>query len=145
MVSPVMITIFGTQSFQNEEPETIQLVTEGSYCYEPGYVVISYAETEMIGLEGVHTTFTIEDGEKEKRVTLKRTGKVNSTMIFDLEEKHESLYDAGFAALLIGVQAEEITVLLNERGGIFDLTYSVEIERTPCGTNAYHIEVRQLS
>ena len=139
MVQPVLISICGTQSFPGEKPETIELVTEGSYSYEPGYIVISYVETQMTGLEGVVTSFTIEDNEK---VTLKRTGKVNSTMVFVRGQKHESLYDAGVGGLLLGVQTKAMTVLLNEHGGLLDLEYGIEIEHTSCGSNSYHIEIR---
>ena len=54
MVQAAMISITGTQQLEGEEPESIQLVTEGSYCYEPGYIRFSYVETQMTGLEGVH-------------------------------------------------------------------------------------------
>ncbi len=139
MVQPVLISISGTQQFTGDQPQTIQLVTQGSYCYEPGYMQISYVETQMTGIEGVVTSFTIEEGEK---VTLSRVGQVDSTMVFRLGQKDESLYDAGFGCLLIGVTATEMTVLLNEHGGVFDLEYTIEIEHTTCGTNTYHIEVK---
>ena len=141
MEIPVLISISGTQSFEDGRPETIQLVTQGSYSYEPGYIVLSYTETEMTGMEGVITSFTIEESE---RVTLRRVGRVHSTMVFSLGKKDESLYDIGFGALLIGVEAQSLTVLLNEHGGILDLEYSLEIEQTPCGVNSYHIEIRTL-
>ena len=141
MEIPVLISISGTQSFEDGRPETIQLVTQGSYSYEPGYIVLSYTETEMTGMEGVITSFTIEESE---RVTLRRVGRVHSTMVFSLGKKDESLYDVGFGALLIGVEAQSLTVLLNEHGGILDLEYSLEIEQTPCGVNSYHIEIRTL-
>ena len=32
MVKPVLIAITGTQQLAGEKPESIQLVTEGSYC-----------------------------------------------------------------------------------------------------------------
>jgi len=91
MVQAALISITGTQQLEGEEPESIQLVTEGSYCYEPGYIRFSYVETQMTGLEGVVTTFTIED---EKTVTLRRTGKVNSMMVFELGRIDDSLYEA---------------------------------------------------
>ena len=138
MEQTVLISISGTQQFMGERPETIQLVTHGAYRYEPGAIQISYAETEMTGMEGVFTTFTVEDGA----VSLTRTGKVSSCMEFRLGQKHESLYNAGFACLLIGVTATRMTVLLNEHGGIFDLEYDVEVEHTACGTNSYHIELK---
>lgn len=140
MVKPVLIAITAEQALTGEKPEQLQLVTEGSYCYEPGFIRFSYVESEMTGLEGVVTSFTIED---EKKITLRRTGKVNSEMIFVLGQRHESLYDAGVAALLVGVEAESMTVLLNEHGGIFDFSYQIDVERSVCGVNSYHIEIRE--
>ena len=142
MVMPALISIRGTQRLPGEAPESIELVTECSYCYEPGYVTFSYVETQMTGLEGVVTTFTIEDGST---VTLRRTGKVNSTMFFSVGSRDDSLYDAaGVGALLLGVETKTMSVLLNENGGILDLEYVIEIEHTVCGLNAYHIEIRTL-
>ena len=66
MVQSALISITGTQQLEGEESESIQLVTKGSYCYEPGYIRFSYVETQMTGLEGVVTTFTIEE-EKRSR------------------------------------------------------------------------------
>ena len=140
MTVPVIITISGTQQFSWDEPETIQLVTQGTYTYEPGVVSFSYVETEMTGMEGVTTTFTIENGE---RVTLLREGKLRSEMLFVVGEKHEALYDAGFGGLLLGLRTKSMTALFNENGGILDLSYSIEVEHTACGTNSYHIEIRR--
>ena len=102
MVKPVLIAITGTQQLAGEKPESIQLVTEGSYCCEPGFIRFSYVESEMTGMEGVVTSFTVED---EQKLTLRRVGKVNSEMVFVQGQRHESLYDAGMAALLVGVKA----------------------------------------
>lgn len=139
MEIPVLISVAGTQRFAGMESETIELVTNGTYRYEPGLATISYVETEMTGLEGVVTSFTVEDG---KKVTLRRTGKVNSTMVFVLGQKDESLYDCGAGALMIGVCATQMTVLLNERGGVLNLEYSIELERSVSATNLCHVEIR---
>ena len=139
MVQAARISITGTQSMEDSGPQTLELVTDGSYCYEPGFALLSYVESEMTGLEGVVTTFTVEDG---KKVTLRRTGKVNSTMVFVLGQKDESLYDCGAGALMIGVCATQMTVLLNERGGVLDLEYSIELERSVSATNLCHVEIR---
>lgn len=141
MVQSAVISISGTQTVRGEKPETIELVSEGSYCYEPGYISFSYVETQLTGLEGVVTTFTIEDGQT---VTLSRQGKVSSKMVFAVGRRDESLYDAGFGALLISVECTSLTVLLNENGGLFDLEYSISVEHTDCGVNAYHISIRTL-
>ena len=141
MVQSALISITGTQQLEGEESESIQLVTEGSYCYEPGYIRFSYVETQMTGLEGVVTTFTIEE---EKKVTLRRVGKVNSEMVFELGRIDDSLYEAGPGALMLRVQTKSLAVLMNEHGGIFDLSYPIEVEYATCGLNSYHIEVRAI-
>lgn len=140
MEKNAVITISGTQQAFGEEPETIELVTRGTYRFEPGFAELSYVETQMTGLEGVLTTFAVED---ESRVTLTREGKINSVMHFAVGKRDDSLYDAeGVGPLLVTACTRSVTVLLNENGGVFDLEYDVEIEHTACGTNGYHIEVR---
>ena len=119
MVQSALISITGTQQLEGEESESIQLVTEGSYCYEPGYIRFSYVETQM-------------------------TGKVNSEMVFELGRIDDSLYEAGPGALMLRVQTKSLAVLMNEHGGIFDLSYSIEVEYATCGLNSYHIEVRAI-
>ena len=47
MEKPVLISIAGTQRFAGDEPDTIELVTHGTYRYEPGCITLSYVETEM--------------------------------------------------------------------------------------------------
>ena len=106
MVQAAKISITGTQRMEGVEPETLGLVTEGSYCYEPGLAIVSYVESEMTGLEGVVTSFTVEDG---RTVTLRRTGKLNAEMRFVRGQTHDSLYDMGFGAMMISVVTEDMT------------------------------------
>lgn len=143
MERPVLISIAGTQRIPDERPETIELVTQGRYRYEPGLATISYTESELTGLCGVQSVFTID--ENAKKAVLCRTGPLNSTMTFVVGQTDESLYDMGFGGLLIRVCTTRMTTLFNERGGIFDLEYTIEIEGSVSGTNSYHIEVRPLN
>ena len=45
---------------------------------------------------------------------------------------------------MLRVQTKSLAVLMNEHGGIFDLSYSIEVEYATCGLNSYHIEVRAI-
>ena len=125
MVQAARISITGTQSMEDGGPQTLELVTDGSYCYEPGFALLSYVESEMT-------------------VTLRRSGKVNAEMVFDRRQAHESLYDVGFGAMMISVVTEDMTVLLNEHGGVLDLDYRVEVEHALCSRNRYHIEIQTI-
>ena len=86
MKIPVMLSIRGCQTYMDQEPDVIELVTEGSLEYTDGGWDIRYEETELTGLSGVNTLFRVEPD----KVILNRSGKLNSQMIF---QNHHSLYD----------------------------------------------------
>lgn len=134
----VVLSIRGKQSYPDQEPETIELVTEGvlSSCAD-GWL-LSYEESNLTGLEGVTTTFRIQP----KRITLSRTGKLNSQMVFEEGVFHDSLYQLEFGALYITVCATRVRADISGEGGTVDLTYRIEIEQTACGTIEYHLAIR---
>ncbi len=137
MTKDVLIAIRGTQHTDGEEPQVIELTTDGTLTAEDGVVTVSYRESEMTGLDGVITTFRVEND----RVILQRDGDLNSTMTFIEGEKTESLYDMGFGAMLLGVSSRRVRSDLTEKGGSLFVDYAVEIEHVPVGTNTYEITV----
>ena len=62
MKQTVILSIQGTQTYEDQEPEVISLVTEGSMEFRDGGWDISYEESELTGLKGVTTTFRVEPG-----------------------------------------------------------------------------------
>lgn len=134
----VLLTITGTQHFQDEAPETTKLVTEGVLRCEDGAVELSYEETELTGLTGTRTTFRIEGG----RVVLTRSGAMESRMVFAVGQEEHSLYDIGYGALMIAVRAESIRSNVGENGGTLQVAYAISIEEETAGEIEYVIEVR---
>lgn len=137
-MSKVVLTIRGCQYYPEMEPEVIELVTEGSLLWENGGWDISYEESDLTGLAGVHTTFRVEPGQ----VTLQRTGKLQSEMVFREGIPHESLYQMDFGALLITVCAKQISAEIGSAGGTVDLIYSIEIEQGGAGIVEYHLDIK---
>ena len=101
---------------------------------DTGYIV-------KVGQVAPDFTVTLTDG---RTVTLRRTGKLNAEMRFVRGQAHDSLYDMGFGAMMISVVTEDMTVLLNEHGGVLDLEYRVEVEHALCSRNHYHIEIQTI-
>lgn len=134
----VILSLEGKQYYPGQEPDVIQLVTEGTMEFQNGGWDICYEESDLTGLAGVTTTFRIEPGQ----VTLRRTGKLRSEMIFREGVPHESLYQLDFGALLIVVCAQQIEAKLGEKGGNVDLVYTVEIEHGEAGLVEYHLDIR---
>ena len=109
--------------------------------YRDGGYDICYEESDLTGLSGVRTLFRVENG----RITLTRSGKLNSQMVFQEGVAHESLYQMEFGALMITVCATRILAMLDDNGGMIDLIYNIDIENSAAGTVDYHLEITPKS
>jgi len=138
MKREVVLSIQGRQRYADQEPEIIELVTNGTMEFRNGGWDIVYQESELTGLEGVTTTFRVEPG----RVILNRTGKLKSQMVFQEGVPHESLYQLAFGALMITVKATSVFFDIVPDGGVIDLVYNIEIENTEAGVIDYHLDIR---
>lgn len=138
MKQDVVLSIQGRQNYADTEPEVIELMTEGTMEFRDGGWDICYEESALTGLEGVTTTFRVEPG----KVTLTRTGRLNSQMVFQQGVTHESLYQMDFGALLLTVQATFVYFDIVPDGGVIDLSYTIDIENTAAGTIDYHLDIR---
>ena len=138
MKQDVILTICGRQTYEGQEPDVIELTTDGTMEFHNGGWNISYEESELTGLQGVTTTFRVEPG----RVTLNRIGKLRSRMVFQEGTAHESLYQMEFGALMVTVCADRVFYDLVPDGGTIDLVYSIEIENSAVGMVDYHLDIR---
>ena len=138
MKIPVMLSICGRQAYMDQEPDVIELVTEGTMEFEDNGWNISYEESDLTGLSGVVTTFRVEPG----KIILSRTGRLTSQMVFQEGVDHSSLYQMEFGALMITVCATRIFAQIGEGAGMIDLVYNIDIEQSATGTVDYHLEIR---
>ena len=138
MVNNVVLSIRGQQNYLEQDPEVIELVTEGTLIRRGNGWEISYEESDLTGLSGVTTIFRVEPG----CITLTRKGPLTSEMVFQKGVLHESLYQMEFGALMITVCATEVSYDLTEVGGTIDLTYGIDIENTAAGVIEYHLDIK---
>ena len=138
MKQEVVLSLRGRQSYEGQEPDVIELVTEGTMEFRDGGWDISYEESELTGLAGVTTTFRVEPDQ----VILSRTGKLKSQMIFKQGVPHDSLYQMAFGTLMITVCAKSVFFDIVPDGGVVDLVYSIDIENNAAGMVDYHLEIR---
>ena len=138
MKQNVVLSICGKQYYPDQEPEIIELVTDGTLEYRDGGWDIRYEESDLTGLAGVTTVFRLEPGQ----VLLQRTGKLRSEMLFREGVSHDSLYQMEFGALMITVCAKQIQADISARGGVVDLVYSIQIEGMEAGMVEYHLDIR---
>ena len=138
MKQEVVLTIRGRQSYEGQEPDVIELTTDGIMEFRDGGWDISYEESALTDLEGVTTTFRVEPG----KVILSRTGALRSQMVFQQGVPHDSLYQMAYGALMITVCAKSVYFDIVPDGGMIDLVYSIDIENTAAGMVDYHLDIR---
>lgn len=137
MKQAVMLSIRGRQTYLDQEPDVIELVTEGTMEQDGTAWELCYEESALTGLEGVTTNFRIEP----QVITLTRTGRLNSQMVFQEGVFHDSLYQMEFGALMITVCASRIRTELTEAGGFVELVYGIEIEQSTAGVIDYYLQI----
>ena len=138
MKKAVILSIRGCQRYEDQEADTIELVTEGTLKQVENGWEVCYEESDLTGLQGVTTTFRVEG----KTITLVRTGKLNSTMVFEEGMIHDSLYQIEFGALMLTVCAKKVESNITPEGGVIDLVYSIEVEHSAAGTIEYHLDMK---
>ena len=137
MTIPVMLSIKGRQTYVDQDPDCIELVTEGVLEYRDDGWDLRYEESALTGLEGVTTTFRVE----KNQIVLERTGKLRSQMVFREGVRHDSLYQMEFGALMITVCAERVWAQITPAGGVIDLVYSIQVEQDTAGEIDYHLDI----
>ena len=136
----VVVRIRGRQTYEGQEPETIELTTEGKLSEKDGALLLSYAESELTGLEGTVTSFEL----RGDRIRLTRYGRFNSAMEFAVGQVDESLYNTGMGALLVTIRTLAIENHLDAHGGNLRVTYKISIENFGCGQIEYDVLVTEI-
>lgn len=136
----VILFVRGEQYHDGVDPNDTELVTEGTMTIaDDGEIVLAYEETELTGMEGTTTRFTIRGDV----VTLDRIGTVASQMIFQLGRPHSSIYHTPWGDLLVDISTSQLRHRINEHGGLMEIRYSIAVEHQVTGRNQFKIRVRE--
>ena len=139
MEKQVIISIKGLQDYEQTGKDRIELVTQGSLRRDKGTLTLRYAESELTGLEGTTTTILVEP----ERVTMLRTGQVNTQMVFQEGRRHLAMYNTPYGAMSVGISTRHLLAELGDEGGDIEIDYNIEIDHAVAGRNIFKINVRQ--
>lgn len=107
-------------------PETVELMTRGSFALRGGSYYVTYKETEATGYDGCVTTLKFAaDGS---RVAMLRFGQGSDGTQLMIERGRRNLchYETGYGSITLGVTADEIDCALTEKGGTARFTYLLD-------------------
>ena len=136
----VILFVRGEQQFDQGEPEVTELMTDGAMTLEEdGEITLTYQETELTGMEGTTTRFSIRDDT----VVLARTGMVNSQLVFQRGKRNSSLYETPWGMMQVDVFTTSLAHRLDGRGGILEIKFNISVDHQVAGENQFKIRVRE--
>ncbi len=136
----VWISFHSVNGCDDEEPDSLEFVTDGQYLFQDEVACLSYQESEVTGLEGTRTSVTILPDQ----VVVDRAGTVQSRMIFKEGSKSSFLYSTPFGQATMGVDTRRIRRNVNEQGGKVEIDYVVDMEHAVVARNRFSITIRQM-
>jgi len=133
-----LIKIKGIQRTAGDN-DVVELLTTGFFCPQKGGYLISYEESEATGFEGASTTLLYE--KEPERVTLTRSGSVNTQLIVEKGKRHQCSYDLGFGSMIIGVSCDRLQSSLSDEGGDIAFGYSLDLNTALTSENQVIVSV----
>lgn len=142
MEKQVLIFVRGEQFYDDMEPDTTELMTEGVMAIaDDGAISLTYEETELTGMEGTTTRFLVRDDTVE----LTRTGGVNSQIVFQRGKRHSSLYETPWGMMLVDVVTTGLAHRLDSHGGLMEIQFNIAVDHQVTGQNRFKIRVREAA
>ncbi len=134
-----LIKIKGVQRVAGDDDDVVELLTTGFFSRQKDGYLISYEESEATGFEGAKTTLLYE--EEAERVTLTRSGSVNTQLIVEKGKRHQCSYDLGFGSMIIGVSCDRLQSSLSDEGGDIYFGYSLDLNTALTSENQVMVSV----
>lgn len=134
-----IISITGIQHDPKGDKDQVELVTAGKYGFENGRSSFTYMESNLTGLDGTKTTFTIGP----MGVVMSREGNLNAQMLFQEGKKNYFLYETPYGSATMGVDTRRVRSSLGEHGGDMEIDYDIDFEHTFVGRNQFKINVKE--
>ncbi len=140
MEKEIILFVRGEQTYDGASPEVTELATEGVMTIrEDGEMVLTYQESEITGMEGTTTRFTIRGGT----VVLERAGLIVSRMEFKQGERSSSFYETPWGTMVVDVSTIKLAHRLDSHGGILEIQFNIAVDHQVTGRNQFKIRVRE--
>lgn len=118
--------------------DTAELFTKGEFRVHNGAYYIDYDETEATGYAGSHVQLCV----KKDTMTMTRTGKSFSNLIFEKGKRHFCHYGTEFGDCMIGISTVALDNGISEKGGRFHVKYTIDVNGGLVTENEITLKVR---
>lgn len=122
---------------QNGEKARCELTSAGFFGIENGAFCIRYDETDN-ELSGCTTSLRIDAPD---RISMLRSGKYNTEMVFEKDRRHTCFYNTPFGEMMMGIYSKKVFSELDENGGYVNFAYNIDFNNDLVSENELKITV----
>lgn len=115
------IIVSNKQTIDNET-DTVEEIAYGSYCEKGGKQYILY-KTENDG-DKISSVIKLD----QNGITIKRSGSINSSMVYRVGEKKNFLYEIPYGKIEMEIETHRIISNLDKTGGTIELVYTLSVQ-----------------
>ena len=137
MMKNAIVTVKGTQIVDGNE-EILELTSEARYGIKDGEILISYDESELLGVKEVKTMLRCKLPDT---VIIKRSGAIESRLVIQKDKTNSCLYNTGYGELLLDITGREFRQCLDENGGSLYMSYDIDVNGKILSENIIEITV----
>ena len=120
--------------------DSSELFTKGEFREHGDSFFIDYDESEATGYDGSHVQLRI--GREDETITMTRTGKAFSALVFENGKRHYCHYGTEFGDCMIGISTTEMRNAMTGKGGEIYVRYTIDVNSGLMLTNEITINVR---
>lgn len=133
----VLLTVRSEQDYEGGEHDEFTLTADGVLENTPEGWTLCYDQTA----ENEQTHTVLEIGAQ--RVVLRRSGTLESEMVFEVGKTHTTVYELPFGALPMEVTTDSIRQKLSERGCILEIRYRITVGEQVRSKNSFKVQVKR--
>lgn len=137
----VLIKIKGTQGLDDDN-NSIELTTVGKLGVKEGQFLITYDESEMLGVKGIKTSLMVKD---DNTVILKRSGSYASRLVVEQGVRNSCFYSTPHGDLVIGIFGENVCHNLTQQGGTLNMSYTIDSNLQLISRNTVEISIKGVN
>ncbi|HBM31028.1 MAG TPA: DUF1934 domain-containing protein [Ruminococcaceae bacterium] len=105
--------------------DSSELFTRGEFREHGGSFFIDYDESEATGYAGSHVQLRI--GQQDDTVTMTRTGKAFSSLVFENGKRHFCQYGTEYGDCMIGISTVDMRNGMTSDGGELYVRYTIDV------------------
>ena len=131
--------------FNEAVNDKIEYSTQGTLSMDDKNIIISYEESELMGLDGCETSLYFSKVSPDV-ITMTRTGSVVSGLVFDPSAKRQiCTYQTEYMPLEFCICTRSVgNNLTYDNGGVLNLDYDIEVRGVRTERNRLTLEVINL-